>query len=56
MCRTAVSSVDDPFSKGLNAGILFLLAMPFTLAGSVGGVLWLAHRARRRTGEAREPD
>lgn len=44
MCRTAVSSVDDP---GLNAGILFLMAMPFALAGSLGGVLYLANRRKR---------
>ncbi len=47
MCRTTVSSVDDPFTQGLNTGILFLMAMPFTLVGAVGGVIWMARRTRR---------
>ena len=47
MCRTTVSSVDDPMSKGLNAGILFLLALPFTLVGSLAAGIWWAQRRRR---------
>ncbi len=48
-----MSSVDDPryqdpFVKGLNTGIYFLIAMPFLLAGTVGGILYLAHRSRRK--------
>ena len=47
MCRTAVSSVDDPMSKGMNVGILFLLSMPFTLVGSIAAGIWWAQRRRR---------
>lgn len=38
------SSADDPFSRGLYWGILFLMAMPFTIVGSIGG--WLIYRYR----------
>jgi len=31
--------------KGLNKGILYLLAMPFLVVGTVGGLYW--HRQRR---------
>lgn len=40
------SSADDPFSRGLTWGILFLAAMPFTIVGSIGG--WLLYQYRRR--------
>lgn len=40
------SSANDPFSRGLTWGILFLAAMPFTIVGSIGG--WLLYQYRRR--------
>ena len=52
MCRTAVSSVDDPMSKGMNMGILFLLAMPFTVVGSIGAGIWWAQHRRKAGGAA----
>lgn len=47
MCKTAVSSVDDPMAAGLNTGILMLVAMPFALVGAVGMGVYLARRAGR---------
>ncbi len=44
MCRTAVTDTSDPFASGLNAGILFLLALPFVLTSTVGGIVWWARR------------
>jgi hypothetical protein len=44
MCGTA-SSPDDPITRAFNWSILFLIAMPYTLCGVVGG--WLAYRYRR---------
>ncbi len=38
------SSADHPFSRGIYWGILFLMAMPFTIVGSIGG--WLIYRYR----------
>lgn len=49
MCKTSLESnrKDDQkaVGKGLNKGILYLLAMPFLLVGTVGGLYW--HRQRR---------
>lgn len=44
MCGTA-SAPDDPVTRAFNWSILFLIAMPYTLCGVVGG--WLAYRYRR---------
>jgi hypothetical protein len=40
-------SPDDLFSRAMNSGILFLMAMPFAIAGSIGG--WLFYKYRRST-------
>jgi len=49
MCKTSLESnrKDDQTTvgKGINKGILYLLAMPFLLVGTVGGLYW--HRQRR---------
>ena len=42
------SSPDDPFSRGINWGILFMMAMPFTIAGLIGGWLFYMYRPWRR--------
>ncbi len=47
-----ISSANDPFSRGINWGILFMMAMPFTIAGSLGG--WLIFRYWPR-GKVRRP-
>jgi hypothetical protein len=52
MCRTAISSPDDPLARGINFSILLLMAMPFTLASAIGGWLFYAYwrtLGRRRT-------
>jgi hypothetical protein len=52
MCRTAISSPDDPLARGINFSILLLMGMPFTLASVIGGWLFYAHRralGRRQT-------
>ncbi len=36
---------DDSSSRGATWGILFLMAMPFTIVGSIGG--WLLYKYRR---------
>jgi hypothetical protein len=44
MCRTAISSPDDPLARGINFSIMLLMAMPFTLASAIAGWLFYAHR------------
>jgi len=41
MCATAVDGANDPLARGLNVSIMFLLAMPFALVGSVA--LWFTY-------------
>ncbi len=44
MCGTAFTP-DDPVTRAFTWSVLFLIAMPYTLCGVVGG--WLAYRYRR---------
>jgi hypothetical protein len=48
MCRTALSGADDPLVFAMNTSILFLMAMPYVIVGSVGG--WIYFSSRRRAG------
>jgi len=48
MCKTAVGGPDDPLARGLNVSILFLMSMPFLLAGSVGGWFFYLYRRSSR--------
>lgn len=41
MCSTLVGGPGDPLGQGMNTSILFLMAMPFAMTGSVGG--WIAY-------------
>ena len=34
-------NLDDPINKGFNWSILFMMAMPFTVFGIVGGTIFL---------------
>lgn len=44
MCRTAVEGQNDPLARALSSSTLFFMAMPFVVAASVGGWLFLAFR------------
>jgi hypothetical protein len=37
----ACKTLDEPISKGFNWSILFLMAMPFTVFGLIGGTIFL---------------
>ena len=41
------SSPNDPFSRGINLGILFMMIMPFAVAGLIGGWLFYMYRPWR---------
>lgn len=42
-CKT----LDDPINKGFNWSILFLMAMPFTVFGLIGGTVYLHFNSNR---------
>jgi len=49
----ACKTLDDPIGKGFNWSILFLMAMPFTVVGIIGGTIFLHYRrARKLTADA----
>ena len=51
VCLTGISG-DDPVADAFNWSVLFLMATPYTVVGSVGGWLFYTHRraARKRGG------
>ena len=44
----ACKTLDDPIGKGFNWSILFLMAMPFTVFGLIGGTVYLHYRRANR--------
>ena len=40
--------LDDPISKGFNWSILFMMAMPFTVFGLIGGTVYFHYRRASR--------
>jgi hypothetical protein len=54
VCGTGPGIQDDPAARGFYWGILFLMAMPFAVAGSIGAWLiyryWRVHGFQRRLG------
>lgn len=52
VCGTGPGVAGDPTARGFYWGILFLMAMPFAVAGSIGAWLvyryWRARAARSR--------
>ena len=41
-------NLDDPIGKGFNWSILFMMAMPFTVFGVIGGTVYLQYRRANR--------
>jgi hypothetical protein len=54
MCRTTLDGATDPLVGALNTSVLFMMAMPYVLVGSIGGWIFLSVW-RRQTGEFDEP-
>ena len=44
----ACKTLDDPIGKGFNWSILFMMAMPFTVFGLIGGTVYLQYRRANR--------
>ncbi len=48
MCRNTLASSDSQLLiKALRSGILFLLAIPFSIVGVIGGLVYSAHRRQQ---------
>lgn len=54
VCLTGAAS-GDPTTDAFNWSVIFLMAMPYTVVGSIAGWLFFAHwRAARRQGRKKE--
>ncbi len=56
MCRTGLMNSPEgrAWASGFNRGILFLLAVPFVIIGSLAALIWNAHRQRSGEGLPRD--
>lgn len=43
-CSVCISGENDPTAGGFNASVLFLLATPYLVFGTIGAVLYVAYR------------
>ena len=50
----ACKILDEPISKGFNWSILFLMAMPFTVFGLIGGTIFLHFNSNRLSALSRK--
>ena len=46
MCKTALEGQNDPLADAINVSVLFMMAMPYAIVGTVGA--WIYWNARRR--------
>jgi hypothetical protein len=53
VCLTGAAS-DDPTADAYNWSVLFLMAMPYTVVGSIGGWLFYNYRRAGRSGGRRK--
>lgn len=53
-CAVCFGGADDPITEGFNASVLFLMATPYLVMGSIAGGLILAFRRARRQREELE--
>ena len=51
-CSVCVTGAGDPTADAYNASVLFLMATPYAVLGSIGGGLFLAYRRRVAKREA----
>jgi hypothetical protein len=51
MCKTALDNPTDPTAHAFNVSTLFLMAMPYTIVGTVGAWIYLTSRRQRSTTE-----
>ncbi len=49
------TAADDSITRAYNWGVLFLMAMPYVVAGSIAGwIVYSYRRAREKTGRAKK--
>lgn len=55
-CSVCITGENDPTAGGFNASVLFLLATPYLVFGTIGAVLFVAYRraVAKRDSESEE--
>lgn len=48
MCKNAVGSDRNHLGEGINASVLFMIGMVFTVLFAFLGLVWLSYRSARR--------
>jgi hypothetical protein len=51
MCKTALDGPMDPTTEAFNVSSLFLMAMPYTVVGTLGVWMYLSGRRADRTAD-----
>ena len=57
-CSVCVTGANDPTADAFNASVLFLMATPYLVLGSIAGALFYAYRravVKREEGESEQP-
>jgi hypothetical protein len=51
-CSVCLGGADgnDPLTDAFNSSVLFLMAMPYAIVGSIGGWIFYRHRSVRKRG------
>ena len=45
-CSVCLTGANDPTADAFNASVLFLMATPYAVVGSIGGALFYAYRRK----------
>jgi len=53
-CSVCITGANDPTAEAFNASVLFLMATPYAVVGSIGGGLFVAYRRRLARREREE--
>jgi hypothetical protein len=54
-CAVCITGANDPTAEAFNASVLFLMATPYLVVGSIGGGMYMVYRrglAKREQSEA----
>ena len=53
-CSVCITGANDPTAEAFNASVLFLMATPYAVVGSIGGGLFVVYRRRLARREREE--
>jgi hypothetical protein len=55
-CSVCITGAGDPTAEAFNASVLFLMATPYLVVGSIAGALFLVYRRAVKKDRAEEAD